>query len=81
MHTLSTEEVKTLHRSVPAMDQACATRVWDTYKSDSLKESTREKRVRGVRRKVSGHAKLPLKFHNSKNKQELFDFLTQKVSD
>ena len=33
--------------------------VWDTYLPDSLKECTREKRVKGVRRKVSSHAKLP----------------------
>ena len=33
--------------------------VWDTYISDSLKESTRVKRDKGVRRKVSGETKLP----------------------
>ena len=33
--------------------------VWDSYVPDSLKESTREKRGKGVRRKVSGQAKLP----------------------
>ena len=33
--------------------------VWDTYTPDSLKESTREKRGLGVRRKVAGKTKLP----------------------
>ena len=57
--------------------------VWDTYKADSLKEFTREKRGHWVRRKVSGHAKFPSKFQDflrdSSSKQELFEFLTQKV--
>ena len=55
--------------------------VWDTYKADSLKEFTREKRGHGVRRKVS--RQFPSQFQNfvqhSSNKQELFEFLTQKV--
>ena len=33
--------------------------VWDPYTPDSLKESTREKRGIGVRRKVAGKTKLP----------------------
>ena len=33
--------------------------VWDVYTPDSLKESTREKRGKGVRRKVYGKTKLP----------------------
>ena len=33
--------------------------VWDKYLLDSLKESTREIRGKGVRRKVSGETKLP----------------------
>ena len=48
--------------------------VWDTYLPDSLKESTREKRGKGVRRKVSGQTKLPGKWMDflcdSKNKTE-----------
>ncbi len=56
--------------------------VWDIYKADSLKQSTREKRGQGVRRKVSGKAKVPSNFkdflRDSKNKQE---FLSQKVTD
>ena len=34
--------------------------VWDTYVADSLKESTRDKRGTGTRRKVSGQVKLPM---------------------
>ena len=45
---------------------------WDIYIPDSLKESTREKRGKGVCRKVSGQTKLPSKWmdflHDSKNK-------------
>ena len=33
--------------------------VWDIHLPNSLKESTREKRGKGVRRRVSGQAKLP----------------------
>ncbi len=36
--------------------------VWDVYKPSSLKESTRQKRGKGIRRKVSGQAKLPSNF-------------------
>ena len=58
--------------------------VWDAYVPDSLKESTREKRGKGVRRKVAGGTKLPPKWiqflRDSANKQELFAFLTLKVA-
>lgn len=58
--------------------------VWDTYIPDSLKESTREKRGAGLRRKVSGQAKLPSNWvqflRDSTNKSELFQFLSLKVS-
>ena len=58
--------------------------IWDVYKPGSLKECTREKRGRGIRRKVSGTTKLPSKFkdflRDSMNKEELFSFLTDKVS-
>ncbi|KAK3750309.1 hypothetical protein QZH41_001768 [Actinostola sp. cb2023] len=51
---------------------------------DSLKESTREKIGKGVRRKVSGGTKLPpnwMQFlRDSVNKEELFAFLTSKVA-
>ena len=50
----------------------------------SLKESTREKRGKGVRRKVSGETKLPGNWmdflRDSVNKKELFAFLTSKVA-
>ena len=58
--------------------------VWDSYRPDSVKESTREKRGTGLRRKVTGKTKLPRNFpdflRDSTNKEELFAFLTQKVS-
>ena len=58
--------------------------VWDAYVPGSLKESTREKRGKGVRRKVAGGKKLPPKWieflRDSANKEELFAFLTSKVA-
>jgi len=33
--------------------------VWDTYKASSIKDSTREKRGNGQRRKVTGETKIP----------------------
>ena len=58
--------------------------VWDTYLQDSVKESTREKRGKGICRKVTSHAKLPGKWKDflcdSNNKSELFAFLTSKIS-
>ena len=58
--------------------------VWDIYTPDSLKESTRGKRGKGVRRKVSGKTKLPGNWmdflRDSVNKKELFTFLTSKVA-
>ena len=59
--------------------------VWDTYIADSLKESTREKRGKGLRRKVSSQTKLPSNWmdflRDSTNKKELFAFLTSKVTE
>ena len=59
--------------------------VWDTYRPEILKESTRQKRGKGVRRKVSGETKLPRNWsdflHDSSNKKELFDFLTYEVAN
>ena len=59
----------------------CSTRVdivWDTYLLDSLKESTREKWGKGVRRKVSTQTKLPGKWidflHDPLNKGSYFPF-------
>ena len=58
--------------------------VWDIYLPKSLKESTREKRGKGVRRKVSGQAKLSGNWvdflRDPSNKTELFSFLTSKVA-
>jgi len=49
--------------------------VWDTYITDSLKESTREKRGKGVRTKLSGETKLPCNwmdlFRDSANKKPM----------
>ena len=59
--------------------------VWDAYVPDSLKESTREKRGKGVHRKVSCGTKLPRNWmqflRDSVNKEELFAFLTNKVAE
>ena len=56
--------------------------VWDTYLSNSIKGSAREKRGKGVRRKVAGSNKIPGKWQeflqDSDNKRELFTFLTAK---
>ena len=57
--------------------------IWDVYRDSSLKECTWEKRGRGIRMKVDGHAKFPKNFqdffHDGKNKQELFDFLSSNI--
>ena len=37
--------------------------VWDTYVFDSIKAPTREKRGRGIRRKVAGKNKVPGKWN------------------
>lgn len=58
--------------------------VWDVYTPDSPKESTREKRGLGVRRKVAGKTKLPPNWsqflRDPANKTELFGFLSSKVA-
>ena len=58
--------------------------VWDAYTPDSLKESTREKRGVGVRRKVAGKTKLPANWsqflRDPANQTELFGFLSSKVA-
>ena len=68
VHFLPTEAVRTLSEHagkvfIPYVKKQLerATRVyvvWDTYVPDSLKESTREKGGKGIRRKVSGQTKL-----------------------
>ena len=59
--------------------------VWDKYVTDSLKETTRDKRGKGLRRKVAGQTKLPRWFDDflkdSTNKTELFNFLSSKVAN
>ena len=59
--------------------------VWDRYVSDSLKESTREKRGDGVRRKVSSQAKLPRNWMDflriSQNKEDCFPFSRHKLQN
>lgn len=58
--------------------------VWDRYIPNSIKEATREHRGCGTRTKVSEQTKMPKKWSDflqvSKNKQELFAFLSDKVS-
>ena len=58
--------------------------VWDRYISDSIKAATREKRGKGIRMKVAGKNKVPGNWsgflRDEGNKQELFQFLSQKIS-
>eukprot|EP00733_Pompholyxophrys_punicea_P000918 Pompholyxophrys_punicea_v1_NODE_367_length_2146_cov_6.753228.p2 type:complete len:169 gc:universal NODE_367_length_2146_cov_6.753228:1311-805(-) len=58
--------------------------VWDQYFLQSLKNSIREKRGHGLRRKVVGSSSLPRNFSeflkDSENKKEFFNFLSEKVS-
>ena len=57
--------------------------MWDEYIQDSLKESTHEKRGKGVRRKVFGSTKIPGNWKNflgdQMNKKELFALLTSNI--
>lgn len=59
--------------------------VWDEYRQASLKEAAREKRGKGVRRKVAGHVKIPRQWQwfleDSSNKEELFHFLTEAITN
>lgn len=72
---------------IPHLSRQRSTRVdvvWDTYIPNSLKQSTREKRGKGVRRKVDGGTKLPFNWmsflRDPLNKEELFHFLSLKVA-
>ena len=72
---------------IPHLSRQRSTRVdvvWDTYIPNSLKESTREKRGKGVRRKVDGGTKLPSNWvsflRDPLDKEELFHFLSLKVA-
>ncbi len=57
--------------------------VWDTYITDSLKQSTRDRRGKGTRKKVAGKNKVPGKWNDflrdETNKKELFHFLSKKI--
>ena len=59
--------------------------VWDSYKTQTLKEATRLKRGTGVRRKVATSTKIPKQWidflRNSENKKDLFLFLSSQVRD
>ena len=94
VHALSIEEAKTFNDYsdkvfLPWMDRTLQSTgridiIWDMYRTQSLKESTREKRGKGIRRKVSGTTKLPSNFQDYlrdlMNKEELFDFPSEKIS-
>ena len=59
--------------------------VWDSYKTQTIKEATRLKRGTGVRRKVAASTKIPKEWidflRNSENKKELFLFLSSQILD
>ena len=56
--------------------------VWDIYRPDSLKGTTRERRGTGTRRRVHASTRIPGNWQsflrNDENKQELFRFLATK---
>lgn len=57
--------------------------VWDTYKENSLKASTRQERGKGIRRKVDGTNKTPTNWAQflrvDQNKVELYKFLAHEL--
>ena len=57
--------------------------VWDTYITDSLKETTRQKRGKGIRRQVTPTTRLPHNWkdflHVDENKTQLFKYLSLQV--
>jgi len=57
--------------------------VWDVYMEDSLKATTREKRGKGIQRRVASATFLPSKWkdflHLEENKTELFRFLSHQA--
>ena len=59
--------------------------VWDVYIPDSLKGTTRQKRGKGIRRRVAPTTLIPKNWndflHVDENKTELFKFLSQRVTD
>lgn len=58
--------------------------VWDVYNTDSLKATTREKRGKGVRRRVERSSKVPSNWQTflrvNENKTELFNLLAEEVT-
>lgn len=59
--------------------------VWDEYRTKTIKQSTRDKRGKGTRQRVSGAAKVPTNWQNflgdAENKKELFAFLSTKIME
>ena len=57
--------------------------VWDVYILDSLKGSTRQKRGKGIRRRVAPSSRIPKNWKDflrvDENKTELFNFLSQQA--
>ena len=57
--------------------------VWDTYIADSLKQHTRERRGKGIRRKAEKNTRMPNKWQvflqDTDNKIELIKFLTDTI--
>lgn len=57
--------------------------VWDDYRPGTLKEQTREKRGKGVRRRVAPQNAVPKNWgeflRHAENKKELFSFLSREV--
>lgn len=57
--------------------------IWDEYRPDTLKEQTREKRGKGVRRRVDPKNAVPKNWGDflrlAENKKELFAFLSREV--
>ena len=94
LHFLSTAGVSTFEEFANIVFLPCIKRqledadrvdeVWDTYLSNSIKGCAREKRGKGIKRKVAGSNKIPGKWQeflqDSDNKRELFDFLSEQVA-
>jgi len=59
--------------------------VWDVYTDDSLKSSTREKRGKGIRRRVSSTNTVPGNWQEflrvPENKSELFQYLATQAAE
>jgi len=57
--------------------------IWDIYREESIKLQCREKRGKGIRRRVSGSTHIPGNWqqflHISDNKKELFPFLADHI--